>query len=55
MALSVGSCLRKPERIEVGIMENKNKTFVDDIERTLYDIRNETILPTNLKRGLPKM
>ena len=52
MALFVGSWLRKPERIEVGIMENKNKTFVDDIERTLYDIRNEDHSAYKSQKGL---
>ena len=33
-------------------MENKNKTFVDDIERTLYDIRNEDHSAYKSQKGL---
>lgn len=33
-------------------MENKNKTFVDDIERTLYDIRNEDNSAYKSQKGL---
>ena len=32
-------------------MENRKKTFVEDIERTLYDIRMRTVLPISPRQG----
>ena len=36
----------------VGIMENRKKTYIADIERGVYDIRMKSIIDIKLKKGL---